>query len=66
MVPLYKPYMPDLPEIDEIIHSGKLAAGEYTAKFEDLLRSYIGVNSISAVNSFNSAVSVAATTVGLK
>ena len=66
MIPLYKPYMPELPEIDNILHSGKLAAGEYTNRFEDLLNNFIGNGNTVAVNSFNSAVSVAAATIGLK
>lgn len=65
MVPLYKPYMPELPEIDGILHSGRLATGEYTNRFEELLRDFIGNKNTAAVNSFNSAVSVAATTIEL-
>ena len=41
MIPLYKPYMPELPEIDEILHSGKLAAGEYTKIFEKMLQKFL-------------------------
>lgn len=66
MIPLYKPYMPELPEIDEILHSGKLAAGEYTKIFEKLLQKFLRQKQTIAVNSFNSAVSVAATTAGLQ
>ena len=27
MIPLYKPHMPELPELDDILHSGQLAYG---------------------------------------
>lgn len=66
MIPLYKPYMPELPELDAILHSGQLAAGVYTRKFEKLLQQYLGTPHVAAVNSFNSAVSVAAATLGLQ
>lgn len=66
MIPLYKPYMPDLPELDNILHSGKLAAGEYTKEFEEKLQTYLQTEQVVTVNSFNSAVSVAATTLGLE
>ena len=37
MIPLYKPYMPQLPELDTILHSGNLAYGEYSRHFEKKL-----------------------------
>ena len=40
MIPLYKPYMPELPEINSLLHSGMLAYGEYTKKFEQKLKEY--------------------------
>ena len=66
MVPLYKPYMPDLPLLDDIIHSGQIAAGVWTEKFENGLKQYFGVNSLIVTSSFNTAISVAITTLGLK
>ena len=38
MIPLYKPYMPTLPELNEIIYSGAIAYGDYTKKFENKLK----------------------------
>lgn len=29
MIPLYKPYMPELPELDNILHLGALAYGKW-------------------------------------
>ena len=42
MIPLYKPYMPELPELDDILHSGALAYGNYTKEFEEKLREFFG------------------------
>lgn len=64
MIPLYKPFMPDLPEIDKILHSGRLNSGEYTVKFEDRLKHYFDTNYVSVTNSFSNAISVAVTTLG--
>jgi perosamine synthetase len=67
MVPLYKPYMPaELPELNAILHSGALAFGKYGKEFEQKLSSYIGVDQLTLVNSFNSAVLVALTSLGIK
>lgn len=67
MIPLYKPYMPDyLPEIEGIIKSGKLSYGEWGRSFEKALGDYLDNHYILTVNSFNSAMLVAITTMGLK
>lgn len=66
MIPLYKPYMPDLPEIDTILHSGALSYGEYTKIFEEKLREYFGVQYLLVTASFHLAISVALTTMGIK
>lgn len=67
MIPLFKPYMPDnLPEIDNILHSGALAYGKWGHEFENRLGEYIGNSQILATNSFNAAYQVAITTLGLK
>ena len=67
MIPLYKPYMPtELPELNAILHSGALAYGKYGKEFEEKLSSFIGVNQLITVNSFNSAVLVALITIGIK
>ena len=65
MLPLFKPYMPRLPELDGILQSGKLAGGDYTAAFEERLREYFGEKYLMVTNTFSSAISVAATTLGL-
>lgn len=66
MVPLYKPYMPKLPEMDAILHSGALAYGNYTKMFEKKLCDYFGVTYLLVTTSFHLAISVALTAMGLK
>jgi dTDP-4-amino-4,6-dideoxygalactose transaminase len=67
MIPLYKPFMPaELPEIDTILHSGALSYGKWGNLFEKELGEFIGNNNIIVVNSFNSAMLVAITTIGIK
>lgn len=66
MIPLYKPYMPELPLLYDILYSGQLAYGKYGKELESKLSSFIGVNQVTLVNSFNSAILVALTTLGLK
>jgi len=67
MIPLFKPYMPaELPKLDAILHSGALAFGKYGREFEQKLRSYIGVDQLITVNSFNYAILVALLTLGIK
>lgn len=66
MVPLYKPYIPELPEIDHILHSGQLAAGKYTAEFEYALQRFFSHGKILATSTFNTAISVAITTYNFK
>ncbi len=67
MVPLYKPYMPNnLPEINNILHSGELSYAKWGKKFEKKLGEYIGNPNIIVVNSYNSAMIVLLTTLGIK
>lgn len=66
MVPLYKPYMPKLPEMDAILHSGALAYGNYTKMFEKKLCDYFGVTYLLVTTSFHLSISVALTAMGLK
>ena len=66
MLPLYKPYMPELPEMDKILHSGQLAYGRYTKEFEAALRNYFNNDSLIVTNSFNTAISVAVSSIGLR
>lgn len=66
MIPLFKPYMPqELPEVNNILHSGALAYGKWGREFEKRLGEYIGNPKILATNSFNSAYQVLLTTLDL-
>jgi dTDP-4-amino-4,6-dideoxygalactose transaminase len=65
MVPLYKPYMPPLPELNDILYSGALAYGHYTRLFEDALRDYLDEPYVMVTNTYASAVSVALFTLGV-
>lgn len=60
MIPLYKPHMPELPELNDILHSGQLAYGKYSRLFERELESFIGCGEGHALvcNSFNMAILV--------
>ena len=66
MIPLYKPFMPDVPLVDKILHSGKLAYGKYGREFEEKLRVYFETDQLLVTNTFNMAILVALTTLGLK
>lgn len=65
MIPLLKPFMPELPELNKILYSGSLASGEYTRQFEDSIREYLGTPYILVTNTFNLAVFVVVSTLGL-
>ena len=65
MIPLFKPYMPQLPELDAILQSGRLAGGEYTVAFEECLKKYFNEKYLIVTNTFSSAISVAITSLGL-
>lgn len=62
MIPLFKPYMPEIPEMESILHSGALAYGSYTKRFEEKLKQYFGTPYLVVTNSFNTAISVVLTT----
>ena len=65
MIPLYKPYMPDLPELESILHSGALSYGKWGKSFENKLRDFIGIKNLLTTNSYTSAIQVALTALGL-
>ena len=47
MISLYKPYMPqNLSKLNEILHSGALAYGEWGRKFESSLKDFIGCDNL--------------------
>lgn len=58
--------MPELPLLMDIVNSGSLAYGEYTRAFEEKLKQYFGTPYVIVTNSFNTAISVAITTLGLQ
>ena len=65
VIPLLKPYMPPLPEMDGILHSGRLAYGDHTRQFEETLKAYFGTPYLIVTSSFQLAISVALTTLGI-
>lgn len=66
MIPLYKPFMPETPLLTEILQSGQLSYGKYGREFESKLSNFIGVDNLIVTNTFNMAILVALTTLGLK
>lgn len=67
MIPIYKPYMPPkLPELQNILDSGSLNYSKWGKIFEKNLSDFIGNPYIITLNSYNSAVFVAISTLGLK
>ncbi len=65
MIPLFKPYMPTLPNINHILQSGQLAYGKYGREFERRLSDFLGVKDVIVTNSYNMAISVTLTTLGI-
>ena len=66
MIPLYKPFMPETPLVTAILQSGQLSYGKYGREFEAKLSQYIGVDNLIVTNTFNMAILVALTTLGIK
>ncbi len=66
MIPLFKPFMPELPLLNDILQSGQLAYGKYGREFEQNLREFLGVENLIVTNTFNMSILVALTTLGLK
>ena len=67
MIPLYKPHMPQLPELDNILYSGALAYGEYSKSFEKRLSDFLGGSeTVLVTNSFNMAIAVTNSLLGVK
>ena len=65
MIPLFKPFMPETPLLDEILRSGKLSYGQYVKEFEKKLKAYFNVKYLMVTNTFSSAISVVLTTKGI-
>lgn len=68
MIPIYKPFMPKnlLPELNEILYSGQLSYGKCGKLFESSLKEYIGCEYILTINSYNTAMQVVLSTLGLQ
>lgn len=58
--------MPQLPELDSIIHSGALAYGKYTQEFENRLKEYFNTPYLLVTVSFHLAISVVLTALDIK
>jgi len=68
MIPIFKPFMPEeaTSGIEEIIHSGQLAYGRNGKDFEIGLSKFIGNEKVLSINSYNNALLVALSVLGLK
>lgn len=68
MIPIFKPYMPEKLTlgIEEILYSGKLAFGDNGKEFENKLSNYIGNKKLLTVSSYNHALLIVLSTLGLK
>jgi len=66
MIPLFKPHMPELPELIDILNSGALAYGKYAREFERNLSNFIGADNLVVTNSYNMAILVALSTLELE
>ena len=66
MIPLYKPYMPELPELNSILNSGVLNYAKWAREFERKLASYLGVKHVLYTNSYSNAWLVLLRTIGIE
>lgn len=66
MEPLFKPFIPELPQIDEILHSGALSYGEYTKRFESKLKEFFGTDYLIVTNTYHMGIQVALETLGIR
>ncbi len=57
--------MPEVPLVNEILHSGKLTYGEYGKAFESNLKNFIGVQNLIVTNTFSNAIMVVISTLNL-
>lgn len=58
--------MPETPLLNNILQSGQLSYGKYGKEFEKKLSTFLGVENLIVTNTFNMAILVALTTLGLK
>ena len=68
MIPIFKPYMPEniTSGIEDILYSGKLSYGDKGKEFEETLSSYIGNDKVLTISSYNQALLIVLSTLGLK
>ncbi|ANO48375.1 aminotransferase DegT [Flavobacterium columnare] len=68
MVPVFKPFMPEgiMPELTEILYSGNLSYGKYGKLLEKELSKFIGNPYVLTVNSYNQAMLLALSVLGLR
>lgn len=68
MIPIFKPYMPAniTSGIVDILYSAKLSYGDKGKVFEEKLASYIGNDKVLTISSYNQALLVVLSTLGLK
>lgn len=58
--------MPELPELNDILHSGALGYGKWGKLFESKLRNYIGVDRLMITSSYAAAIQIALSSLNLK
>jgi len=58
--------MPEVPLVNEILHSGQLAYGKYGREFEKLLGDFMGNPYVIVTNTFNMSILVALSTFDVK
>lgn len=56
----------NLPDLEEILHSGALSYGKWGKDFETRLRQFVQVDNLLTTNSYASAIQIALTVLGLK
>lgn len=66
MIPLYKPYVPELPNLSDVVYSGKLSFGKYSKEFEYKLSIKLDSPNTLIVNSFSNAMFIVLTCIGVK
>ena len=56
----------ELPEVDNILHSGALSFGKWGHEFEARLRSFVGNKNLITTNTYSNAIHITLATLGLK
>lgn len=66
MIPLFKPYMPEVSHIEDILKSGQIAYGKYTVEFEEKLKEYFNTPYLMVTASFHFAILTALRALGIE